>query len=57
VTSSEKPEEAAARVFRAKSERRRAMAKLPMEEKVRIIARMRALAEEIRAITKASHKP
>ena len=44
-------------VFRAKEQRRRALARLTMEEKIQIVAHMQRIAEEIRTIARASQKP
>ncbi len=46
----------AKQVFRAKEQRRRALARLTMEEKVQIVTHMQRIAEEIRTIARASRK-
>jgi len=57
MARNEEARKLADRVFRAKEQRRRALARLTMEEKIQIVAHMQRIAEEIRTIARASQKP
>ncbi|MFH1218871.1 MAG: hypothetical protein V1694_00225 [Candidatus Eisenbacteria bacterium] len=57
MARNEEARKLADRVFRAKEQRRRALASLTMEEKIQIVAHMQRIAEEIRTIARASQKP